>query len=168
MANKKKGFIPVYRSIQDNWLWTSDEPFDCRSAWIDLLLSVNHEEKKIQVGRSVITIHEGQMWTSYVKLANRWKWSRERVYRYIKMLKSDKMILTDATSNGTLLTVINYSNFAYRKNTNETSNETTGETPSKTSDETSDETQTIIINNINNANNKIKEPAPPNDGGEWQ
>ena len=144
MAKKNKGYIPLWRDIQDHWLWKTAEPFDDRSAWIDLLLSANHEDKKIKIGCSVITVHAGQMWTSYKKLSNRWKWSRERVYRYTKMLKSDGMIYTDATPRGTLLTIVNYRNFAIHGNTHETPNETTGETPGKTSDETTGETQTIM------------------------
>lgn len=169
MANKKLGFIPLYRSIQDHWVWSNKEPFSYGQAWIDLLLSVNHEEKKLKVGCNLITIKPGQMWTSYVKLSNRWNWSRERVYRYIKMLKSDEMIFVDATPNGTLLTIVNYGNFAYQKNTDETTDETTGETSHETSDEATGETQTININNTNNVNNEIiRTPAPPRDGGEWQ
>lgn len=169
MANKKLGFIPLYRSIQDHWVWSNKEPFSSGQAWIDLLLSVNHEEKKLKVGCNLITIKPGQMWTSYVKLSNRWNWSRERVYRYTKMLKMDGMINVDATPNGTLLTVVNWDNFAYHGNTDETTPETTDKTSPETTDKTSDETQTIMNNNANNANNEIiRTPAPPNDGGEWQ
>ena len=168
MANKKLGFIPLYRSIQEHWIWSNDEPFSKGQAWIDLLLSVNHEDKKLKVGCNIITIHAGQMWTSYVKLANRWNWSRERVYRYTKMRKMDGMISVDATPNGTLLTIVNYGDFAYQRNTDETTNETTDKTPTETSDETPGETQTININNINNVDNLKREPAPPRDGGEWQ
>ena len=170
MANKKLGFIPLYRSIQEHWLWNNDEPFSMGQAWIDLLLSVNHEEKKIKVGCSIVTIKAGQMWTSYKKLANRWNWSRDRVYRYTKLLKMDGMIVVDATPNGTLLTLVNYGDFAYRGNTNETTNETTDEATPKTTDKTTGKTQTINIDNINNVNKLKKEPVaePPLDGGEWQ
>lgn len=168
MANRNLGFVAIYRSVQEHWLWTSEEKFDIRSAWIDLILSVNHEDKKMQIGRNIITIHAGQMWTSYVKLANRWKWSRERVYRYIKMLKNDGMLRVDATPNGTLLTIVNYDKFAHHGNTNKTTDKTTDETTGKTSNETTDETQTIIYNNINNVNKITKNPAPPKSGGEWQ
>lgn len=168
MANKNLGFVAIYRSVQEHWIWNSYEKFDSRSAWIDLILSANHEEKKIQVGKDIITIHAGQMWTSYVKLANRWKWSKERVYRYAKMLKKDGMLEIDATPNGTLLTIVNYGNFAYHGNTNKTPNETPSETSTKTSNETSNESQTTIYNNINNVNKITKEPAPPRSGGEWQ
>ena len=170
MANKKLGFIPLYRSIQEHWLWQKEDPFDDRSAWIDILLSVNHEEKKINIGRSVITIKAGQMWTSYVKLAKNWHWSRPKVYRYINMLKSDGMIVVDGTPNGTLLTVVNYGDFAYHGNTRVTSDVTTDVTTPVTSDVTTGVTQTININNINNENKLKKEPVaePPLDGGEWQ
>lgn len=170
MANKKLGFIPLYRSIQEHWLWQKEEPFDIRSAWIDLLLSVNHEEKKILVGRSVVTIRAGQMWTSYKKLSKKWHWSYKRVLRYINLLKSDGMIAVDGTSNGTLLTVINYGNFAYQGQARDTSNDTPDDTPSDTPNDTSGDIQTININNINNENKLKKEPVaePPLDGGEWQ
>lgn len=171
MANKKLGFVPVYRSVQKNMLWTSSEPFDSRSAWIDLLLSVNHEEQILKIGQSARLVRPGQMWTSYVKLANRWKWSRERVYRYIKLLKSEKMVTVDATPKGTLLTLVNYEMYALRGNTNETTVETSTKTPCKTSTETSTETQTIMIDNIDNDLKHEKEGRrlpPPSGGGEWQ
>lgn len=168
MANKKTGFISVFRSLQDHWLWESDEPFDIRSAWIDLLMSVNHKENKIQVGRSVVTIHAGQMWTSYVKLARRWHWDRKRVYRYIKMLISDGMIRVDGTPNGTLLTVVNYSKFAYQGNARGTTDGATCGTMSGATEGATDGAQTIINNNDNKLNNGTKEPAAPRGGTEWQ
>lgn len=168
MANKDLGYVKLYRSLQKHWLWESDEPFDVRSAWVDLIMLANHKDKDIMVGRSKVTIHAGQMWTSIVKLSNRWNWSRERVYRYIKMLKKDRMIYVDGTPNGTLLTLVNYGDFAIHGNTNETTDETTNETPGKTTDETSDETQTRMNKNDKNIKNERKIPAPPAGGGEWQ
>lgn len=173
MASKKKGYAPIYRSLQDHWLWQSDEPFDIRSAWVDLILLANHEDKTINIGRNVFTVHAGQMWTSYVKLAQRWHWSKPRVYRYIKMLISDGMILVDATPNGTLLTLVNYGRFAIQRNTDVTTGVTTDVTSSVTSDVTPGVTQTNTIkNNTKNIKSERKEqgpaPEPPVGGGEWQ
>lgn len=173
MANKKLGFIPLYRSIKENWIWQIDTPFDERSAWIDILLSVNHEEKKIFINGRVQVIKPGQMWTSVKKLAGNWHWSKPKVYRYIKMLKSDGMIYTDGTPSGTLLTVINYSNFTIQGNANVTSIVTPTVTSGVTSTVTPGVTQTIMNNNVNNDKELKKEaapsePAPPNGGGEWQ
>lgn len=175
MAKKNKGYIPLWRDIQDHWVWSNDEPFSKGQAWVDLLLSVNHEEKKIMIDGRIQVIKPGQMWTSVKKLAGKWNWSKPRVYRYIKLLKSDGMIFTDGTPSGTLLTVINYSNFAIQRNTNVTSNVTSGVTPPVTSDVTPGVTQTIMINNDKECKRKInkEEPAalpiePPTGGGEWQ
>ena len=173
MANKKLGFVPVYRSIQEHWLWSNDEPFDRAHAWIDLLLSVNHEEKKIRVGCSIVTIKPGQMWTSYVKLAQRWGWSKKRVIRFFNLLKSDGMIYVDGTANGTLLTLVNYSNFVYQGHTNDTANDTANDPTHVTANDTADATQTIMNNNVNN-DRKVKKESPsgkpdaPAGGGEWQ
>jgi len=187
MADKKKGYVPIYRSIKDHALWNSNEPFDYRSAWIDILLSVNHEEKKIYINGKIQIIKAGQMWTSIKKLAETWNWSRPRVYRYIKLLKSDGMIFTDGTPNGTLLTVINWGNFQTPRNTDVTSNVTTDVTTSVTSNVTSGVTQTRMIKNVNHEKEcKEKKPSecpgpgwywsdiaerwmpPPTGGGEWQ
>lgn len=173
MANKKLGFIKLYRSLKENWIWQIKEPFDIRSAWVDILLSVNHEEKKIVVGRSVITLKPGQTWTSYEKMAKDWGWSYNRVKRYIKMLKSDGMIDVDATPNGSCLTVINWGNFANQTPTHERTDERTNEcTPERTGERTG-ERQTRSIKNIKN-DKEIKEEKtslfspPPFHGGEWQ
>lgn len=169
MANKKLGYIPLYRSLQDHWLWSNKEPFSSGQAWIDLLLSVNHDEKKLKVGCNLIMIKPGQMWTSYVKLANRWNWSKDRVSRYIKLLKIDEMITVDATPNGTLLTIVNWDNYRLDSNAHKDTNKDTDKDTIKDADKDANKSQTINIKNIENEENlKIRTPAPPNDGGEWQ
>lgn len=165
MADKKKGYVPLYRSIQDNWIWQSEDPFDVRSAWVDLLLSVNHEEKKLCVNGKVIIIKPGQKWTSYRTLALKWGWSKDRVARYIKLLKSDGMIDTDETPNGTLLTVRNWSLFNGRCDTKCDTNKDTDKDTGKDTDKD----ETIMNNNDNNEKEKkIRKPKPPRDGTQWQ
>lgn len=176
MAKKQKGYVPIYRSIQDHWLWKKDDPFDVRSAWIDLLLSVNHEERKIYIDGRVQIIKAGQMWTSVKKLAETWHWSRPKVYRYIKSLKSDGMIYTDGTPSGTLLTVINYGDYALLGNTSVTSTVTTNVTTPVTTSVTTPVTQTNINKHLKNEETlkeKRRHPLPeeiepPRGGGEWQ
>lgn len=174
MADKKKGYVPIYRAIQDNWLWKADEPFDVRSAWIDLLLLVNHKEGKIYIKGRVQRVQPGQKWTSYRTLATRWNWSLGRVRRYIKLLKSDGMIYTDETPNGTLLTIMNWGNFTIQQNTDR---HTDGHTDEHTGGHTDGHTGghiTIMNNNVNN-DKELKEKdfehlpiEPPTGGGEWQ
>ena len=191
MADKKKGYVPVWRSIQDHWIWKYKEPFDHRSAWIDLLLMVNHKEEKIPIGSRVQTIRPGQRWLSYKGLAHRWGWSYRKVLRFVTQLVSDGMAQVDGTPNGTLLTIVNWGNFNGRGTTHGTTDGTTddtsdGITPVIT-DGITDGIQTIMINNDNNVKNVNKKDrsvcpgkgwywdeegqrwiAPPKEGEEWQ
>lgn len=111
MADKQnKGWIKVHRDIRDHWIWTC-EKHSKQSAWIDLLMMVNHEDRTIMVGNRRITIHRGQVWTSYRKLKEQWQWSNERLYGFIDQLVSDRMIAVNPTNTGTLLTVLNYKEY---------------------------------------------------------
>ena len=115
MAKSKKdkaGWVIISRSILESSIWTSSEPFSGRDAWIDLILTVNHEDREI-ITRSgeVVKIPRGATWTSIRKLMNRWHWSSGKVRRYLGTLTGAQMITLNGTPDGTLLTLVNYSNF---------------------------------------------------------
>lgn len=158
-----KGWIAIHRAIQDCWIWTFNEPFDKRSAWIDLLLLANHADKKLYISGEPVIISRGQFHTSVVKLADRWSWSRNKVIRYLALLERDHMITINGTPNGTTISIVNYGKFQDMRTPYETPNETTDETPSGTTGETTDGTQTTIkqLNNVNNVNNNMGRFTPP-------
>lgn len=108
MSNK--GWIKIYRAIEDNWIWQSDK-HNKQSAWIDLLLMANHNEQKVNIGNSNIIVKPGQRWTSLEKLASRWGWSTKKVRSYLKLLESDGMIYANGYSKGTLITIRNYQEY---------------------------------------------------------
>ena len=161
-----KGWICVHREVQDSWLWKCD-PFSRGQAWIDLLLLVNHEDRKIMVNGKLQTIKRGQTLTSIYKLAERWQWSRGKTKRFLDALKMDNMITLECslggTTNGTTLTIVNYSKFQNQRATDDTTLDTT----LGTTDDTTNGQKTILrsdtnnnYNNINNDNND-KQDAPP-------
>lgn len=173
MADKKKGYVPLFRSIQDHWIWQDDTPFDARSAWIDLILSVNHKEEKRKIKGKLITVKPGQMPVSYRFLAMRWRWNTDKVAKFLKLLKSDGMIHLDATHSGTLLTLVNYRVFALR---NEGKTYTFGNSNEDTygdsiGDSIGDKDNNV--NNDNNGNNGNNNPQTPTgdsdeEDQEWQ
>lgn len=134
------GWIKLYRQLQDCWIWLDKDPFDKRSAWVDLLLTANHSDKKILFNGELITVKRGQILTSVRKLSAKWKWSVNKVYRFLKLLESDKMLQKESDKDRTLLTIINYSIFQCceytngntYENTNGNSDEYTSETPTET------------------------------------
>ena len=116
------GWIKLHRQIQEcEFLWDSeDEPFDRRSAWIDLLLLVNHEDKRTHFNGQGITIKCGQRLTSLRILAERWHWSKDRVKRYLDSLESEGMIIRESDNRKTLLTIVNYEVYQSQRDTDET------------------------------------------------
>lgn len=142
-----KGWIKIHRSILDNAIWASSEPFSIRDAWIDLLLSVNFEDKEILTKHGkVIKIPRGSMFTSIQHLADRWHWSVNKVRRRTEMLKNMGMIEIFGTPDGTLLTVVKYRDFQDGRRTDGT--------PDGTSDGTTDGTRLKNIKNVKNERRK--------------
>ena len=143
MADKRKGFILLYRSIRDHWLWKV-KPFDPARAWIDLVLDANHDEGKVFTGANLVKIGRGQDWVSVRALADRWGWSRDRVSKYLDMLESDSMIQKKPTPSGTLLTIVNYDIYQIRQDTKTDTKKTqtrteTGRRPGRNKEEQKEE-----------------------------
>ena len=65
-----KGWIKIYRQIQDCCIWQRNEPFDSRSAWIDLLLTATHSERKLIINNEDVRIRRRSFVTSIVKLSH--------------------------------------------------------------------------------------------------
>lgn len=106
-----EGWIALYRQIRDSWIWKNNEPFDKRSAWIDLLLTVNHKSKKIPFENDFIEIERGQTLTSIKQLAERWKWSRHKVSDFLDQLEQDTMIVQVRDNRKTLVSIVNYDKY---------------------------------------------------------
>ena len=172
------GWIKLYRQLQDCWIWLDKGQFDKRSAWVDLLLTANHSDKKILFNGELITVKRGQILTSVRKLSAKWKWSVNKVYRFLKLLESDEMLQKESDKDRTLLTIINYSIFQCCEYTNENSNgntngntneytrETPTETPTNTPTEHKQECKEYKnVKNVKNEKKEIKGQAVyyPND-----
>ncbi len=114
MADKRKGWILLYRSIRDSWIW-DHKPYDPARAWIDLILDANHEEGKVYAHANLIKVERGQDWVSVRTLADRWGWSRNKVVKFLRTLEEDGMVHINRTPYGTLLTLINYGDFQNRR-----------------------------------------------------
>ena len=103
-----EGWIKLYRQIQECEIWDNDKPFDERSAWIDLLLLVNHKDKNTLFDKKPITVNRGQRITSIRKLAERWNWSYKRTREYLILLEELHMITRESDNQKSLITIVNY------------------------------------------------------------
>lgn len=109
------GWISVHRKIQENWIWNCKEPYDKRSAWIDLLLSVNHKKASVNFDNEIYEIEPGQMITSLTKLAKKWRWSRHKVSDYLSTLEKERMLVQVRDNKKTLISIENYGKYQCRK-----------------------------------------------------
>lgn len=116
-----EGWISIHRQIQEHWLWKSKEPFDKRSAWIDLLLMVNHQKEKIEFDNGFIEVDRGSRITSLEKLSKRWKWSRHKVSDYLNQLEQDCMLVQVRDNKKTLISIENYDKYQIQKDTSDMS-----------------------------------------------
>ena len=144
------GWVKFHRQIQESNIWTDKEPFDRRSAWVDLIMMANHEDRKVLINGKLVVIKRGQKITSLYKLAERWHWSRDRVRRYLTLLESDNMIVRESNNINTTITIVNYSIYQDKNTTRKTTNKTTD----KTTDNTTDNTQTRINKNDKEVKNE--------------
>lgn len=102
------GWIKLHRSLESHWLFQEERKFSKFEAWLDILLMVNHEDKKILLGNELIEVKRGQKIISIRKLCERWSWSNNKVKNYLKTLECDNMLIVKSDTKKTLITVVNY------------------------------------------------------------
>jgi len=141
-----KGWISLHRKIQEHWLW-DDLPFSKGQAWIDLLISANHKEKKTLIGNTLIEIEKGAFITSEVKLADRWGWGRKKVRIFLKLLEDEEMIIKKSTTKYTSISIVNYT--SYQVNGRQEGQRENNEGPTRGQRGNT----TNNVNNYNNVNN---------------
>lgn len=126
MENLDKGYIKLYRSIRDNWVW-EEKPFSRGQAWIDIILSVSHCDTKMMFDGNSIIVKRGSFITSISKLADRWGWSRKKVTHFLNGLRDDSMLDFECTTKGTCISLRNYALYQDRGNSKRNSGSTSEE-----------------------------------------
>ena len=114
------GWISIHRKLQAHWLWEQNKTFSNLEAWIDILLTVNHTEKKVLLGNKLLIVKRGDSVLSLDSWANRWKWNKSKVRRFFTLLEKDSMIVIKNETQTTRLTVCNYDSYQDMRNANET------------------------------------------------
>ncbi|MFY8263195.1 hypothetical protein ACOT7R_09870 [Clostridium perfringens] len=119
MKGLVEGWLKLYRSIQNHWLW-EDKPFSRGQAFIDLLLMANHKDNKILFNGELIEIKRGSRITSLRQLSDAWGWSTTKVKKFLELLEKENMITVKSDNKKTLVTIENYGVYQEVGNTEET------------------------------------------------
>jgi hypothetical protein len=122
-------------------------------------MEVQHSEKpqEVALGMTVLTCNYGESLKSITTWAKRWGWSRNKVYRYVKLLESRNMIATKSEQVTTRLRVCNYSRYDPKQNADGTPDRTQIERK-----QNADRTQADTDNNAKHEKNVEKDRYSPN------
>lgn len=121
-----EGWILLHRKLQECEIWANSQPFDMRSAWVDLLLLANHRDVEIVFDYKPMIVKRGQYLTSVRKLGARWSWSKNRTLKYLRMLESLNMITRESDNQRTLVTIVKYEVYQDCRDTGVDTNMDTG------------------------------------------
>lgn len=103
----REGWIKIHRQLLDSWIW-NQKPFDEGRAWIDMIMCANYSDGNVSVGKYQVFLKKGQLATSIRKLACRWGWSDDKVFRFLLLLEKEEMIAKESNSVCSVITIINY------------------------------------------------------------
>ncbi len=105
-----RGFIKLYRKIQDNFLWQENRTFSKAEAWIDILMEIRHDPDPttVLIGMTPYQCHRGESIKSSLTWSKRWGWSTGKVRRFLQMLKECGMIDIETDTKTTRIKVLNF------------------------------------------------------------
>jgi hypothetical protein len=152
------GYFKVERDFLESDFWLS-EPFTKPQAWVDLFGVANHAPGFFVKRGIQVKLERSQTGRSELTLAKRWKWSRNKVRRFLKWLAKEEMISLKQDNKTSVITICNYEVYQGYK----TEDDTPKGTPKGTPERHQKDTKRNTNNNVKNddKNNKKKTSFPP-------
>ena len=87
------------------------EPFTKWHAWCDLIMSAYFAPAEFFVRGIKVKAKRGCVYIGVLELAERWKWSRGKVERFLKYLAEDKRISIHRNNVVSCITILNYEKY---------------------------------------------------------
>lgn len=113
------GTVNISREFLDHPAFAT-EAYTEREAWLWLIMEARWKAGQKRVGRKVFDVDRGQLVASMDFMAKAWKWSKARVFRFLKRLEKLEMICSKSETDATLVTICNYDKFQGERNAGET------------------------------------------------
>lgn len=109
------GWIKIHRQLAENDLWTC-EPFSRGQAWVDMILLANHKPNFFYKRGVKVSVDRGQLAWSELALSERWRWSRNKVRKFLKDLEKEHQIEQQKTNVTQVVTIKNYDKYQEKDN----------------------------------------------------
>lgn len=104
------GWYKMHRGWMTDSLF-GNEPFCKRAAWEYLIQEAAFEDHTQWFNGKQIEVKRGQFVVSERRLSEVWKWDRQRVRTFLKLLERDGKVTRDLTHGATHLNIRNYERF---------------------------------------------------------
>ena len=106
-----RGTLNIARSMLDHCV-LSGEPFDRRSAWLDLLSEAAWKDRVVSFNRRSIEIPRGSLVRSLRTLQKRWGWDNHvKVSRFLDRLTKEGMIEQQIDGDLRVIRIVNFERF---------------------------------------------------------
>lgn len=107
------GWIKIYRDLNDHWL---SQDMEKLGRWVSLLLLAAHDDYKVMLGDSLVTLKRGQIAVSYSFLAKKWNCAKSTVSKFLDLLESDSMVVRKCERKTNIITICNYDSYQVSEN----------------------------------------------------
>lgn len=108
-----RGYIALWRRIEEHKFYKEKREFSKLEAWIDLLMQAQHEKEPQEVifGMTILQCNYGESLKSIRTWSKRWCWGTAKVHRFLKLLKNMKQIRYRSETVTTRITILNYEKY---------------------------------------------------------
>lgn len=104
----KVGWVSLHRKVQEHWIWKDANKFQW---WVDILLTVNTEDAKVNIGNVLYECKRGSSLMSIKSWADRWNVSKDTARNFLKLLEKDLMITSVSLGKTTRISVCNFDSY---------------------------------------------------------
>ncbi len=103
-----EGWIKISRGINEHWIWKDPIKFQW---WLDMLITVNFKDGKVNIGNQLIDCKRGQSVLSLQSWGLRWKVDKNKVRNFFVLLENDGMITHENLLKTTRITICKYESY---------------------------------------------------------
>lgn len=129
----ERGYVMMSRkAYADDPFWLEVREFSKWEAWEDLIQMAAWKPRRYAIGLAIEELQRGEFVASVRFLAKRWKWTKDRVFRYLAALENMRRLTRQREGqHGVVYALVNYERYQGGATLDETANATPDETPAR-------------------------------------
>lgn len=116
MTNKDKGYIKLYRSLQDKGYYSDPEYV---ALWVHLLMCASYQQKEYFFNGKIGHLKPGQFITGRDSLSKTLTIHRSKVERILKVFENEHQIEQQTTNKFRIITILNWEEYQVSEQQNE-------------------------------------------------